>query len=79
MTATRVPFKPPTAWRGIVLQEERPVPKGRLRGVVAAVAPVADAAKINWKQVEGETITVAVIPASYFETVSYTHLTLPTN
>ena len=25
------------------------------------------AAKINWKQVEGETITVAVIPASYFE------------
>jgi len=24
-------------------------------------------AKINWKQVEGETITVAVIPASYFE------------
>ena len=25
------------------------------------------AAKINWKQVEGETITVMVIPASYFE------------
>ena len=25
------------------------------------------AAKINWKQVEGESITVAVIPASYFE------------
>ncbi|HEY2189482.1 MAG TPA: sugar ABC transporter substrate-binding protein [Caldimonas sp.] len=25
------------------------------------------AAKINWKQAEGETITVAVIPASYFE------------
>ena len=25
------------------------------------------AAKINWKQTEGETITVAVIPASYFE------------
>ncbi|MEP7283910.1 MAG: hypothetical protein ABI696_18170, partial [Rubrivivax sp.] len=24
------------------------------------------AAKINWKQAEGETITVAVIPASYF-------------
>src|SRR3954464_12341666 len=24
-------------------------------------------AKINWKQAEGETITVAVIPASYFE------------
>ncbi len=24
-------------------------------------------AKINWKQVEGESITVAVIPASYFE------------
>jgi multiple sugar transport system substrate-binding protein len=25
------------------------------------------AAKINWKQAEGETITIAVIPASYFE------------
>ena len=25
------------------------------------------AAKINWKQAEGESITVAVIPASYFE------------
>ncbi len=25
------------------------------------------AAKINWKQVEGESISVAVIPASYFE------------
>ena len=25
------------------------------------------AAKINWKQVEGETITAMVIPASYFE------------
>ena len=25
------------------------------------------AAKINWRQAEGETITVAVIPASYFD------------
>src|SRR3954465_5925033 len=25
------------------------------------------AAKLNWRQTEGETITVAVIPASYFE------------
>ena len=43
----------------------------------AAVAPAAFAqaddlapyrsAKINWKQAEGESITVAVIPASYFE------------
>jgi ABC-type glycerol-3-phosphate transport system substrate-binding protein len=46
-------------------------------GLLAATAPhllaQADelapyrAAKINWKQVEGETITVAVIPASYFD------------
>ena len=46
-------------------------------GTIAAVAPHAlaqaddlapyRAAKINWKQAEGESITVAVIPASYFE------------
>jgi len=46
-------------------------------GTLAAVAPHALAqaddlapyrtAKINWKQAEGESITVAVIPASYFE------------
>jgi ABC-type glycerol-3-phosphate transport system substrate-binding protein len=38
----------------------------------AALAQTADlapyqAAKVNWKQAEGEQITVAVIPASYFE------------
>src|ERR687897_605820 len=38
----------------------------------AAMAQTADlapyqAAKVNWKQAEGEQITVAVIPASYFE------------
>jgi multiple sugar transport system substrate-binding protein len=32
----------------------------------ADLAPYASA-RINWKQAEGETITVAVIPASYFE------------
>ena len=46
-------------------------------GTLAAVAPHALAqaddlapyrsAKINWKQAEGESLTVAVIPASYFE------------
>ena len=46
-------------------------------GVVAAVSPHAlaqaddlapyRAAKINWRQVEGEQISAAVIPASYFE------------
>ncbi len=35
-------------------------------GQGADLAPYT-AAKINWKQAEGETITVAVIPASYFE------------
>ena len=43
---------------------------GPLAGPAAAqtdeLAPY-QAAKINWKQAEGETITVAVIPASYFE------------
>src|SRR5918994_3095738 len=38
----------------------------------AAMAQTADlapykAAKVDWRQAEGETITVAVIPASYFE------------
>src|ERR687897_14855 len=38
----------------------------------AAMAQTADlapyqAAKVNWKQAEGEQITVAVVPASYFE------------
>ena len=32
----------------------------------ADIAPYANA-KINWRQAEGESITVAVIPASYFE------------
>lgn len=42
-------------------------------GLLGKAAAQADdlaaysAAKINWKQVEGEQITVAVIPASYFE------------
>lgn len=46
-------------------------------GAVAAVAPQAfaqaddlapyRAAKVNWRQAEGEQISVAVIPASYFE------------
>ena len=31
------------------------------------------AAKINWQQAEGETITVAVIPASYFENLISLH------
>src|SRR6185295_16880566 len=40
---------------------------GRARAQAGAdLAPYA-AAKINWKQAEGETITVMVIPASYFE------------
>jgi ABC-type glycerol-3-phosphate transport system substrate-binding protein len=64
----------PTGRRTILKQ-------GAALGAVAALGPAlvgpalaqADdlapyrAAKINWKQVEGETITVAVIPASYFE------------
>lgn len=53
--------------------------QGAALGVAGALGPVgvalaqADdlapykAAKINWRQVEGETISVAVIPASYFE------------
>jgi ABC-type glycerol-3-phosphate transport system substrate-binding protein len=46
-------------------------------GALAAVAPVAlaqaddlaayRAAKLNWRQAEGEQLTVAVIPAGYFE------------
>ena len=46
---------------------------GRARPRSRAACAQADdlapytAAKINWKQAEGETITVAVIPASYFE------------
>ena len=45
---------------------------GTLAPLGAAFAQADDlapyrAAKINWKQAEGETITVAVIPASYFE------------
>src|ERR1700712_1301380 len=39
---------------------------GAARAQADELAPY-HAAKINWKQVEGETITVAVIPASYFE------------
>ncbi|HEY2561426.1 MAG TPA: sugar ABC transporter substrate-binding protein [Caldimonas sp.] len=39
---------------------------GRAAGQADELAPYR-AAKINWKQAEGETITVAVIPASYFE------------
>jgi ABC-type glycerol-3-phosphate transport system substrate-binding protein len=64
----------PTGRRTILKQ-------GAALGAVAALGPAlvgpalaqADdlapyrAAKINWKQVEGETITAAVIPASYFE------------
>ena len=45
---------------------------GALGPVGVALAQADDlapykAAKINWRQVEGETISVAVIPASYFE------------
>src|SRR4051812_2208227 len=48
-------------------------------GATSAIGPIGHAfaqaddlaayrsAKINWKQAEGETITVAVIPASYFD------------
>ena len=39
---------------------------GAARAQADDLAPYR-AAKINWKQAEGETITVAVIPASYFE------------
>ena len=54
--------------------------QGAALGAAAALGPVAGsvlaqaddlapyrAARINWKQAEGETITIAVIPASYFE------------
>ena len=54
--------------------------RGAAIGAAAAAAPWSGSAlaqaddlapyrsaKINWKQAEGETITVAVIPASYFE------------
>jgi len=54
--------------------------QGAALGAAASLGPLAGsvfaqpddlvpyrAAKINWKQAEGETITVAVIPASYFE------------
>src|SRR5437763_9872100 len=52
---------------------------GAALGALAAVGPFGQAlaqgddlaayrsAKINWKQAEGETLTVAVIPASYFD------------
>ena len=43
-----------------------PVGLGAARAQADDLAPYR-AAKINWKQVEGETITVMVIPASYFE------------
>ncbi len=43
-----------------------PVLSGGAYAQVDELAPYK-AAKINWKQVEGETLTVAVIPASYFE------------
>ena len=40
-----------------------------LNGALAQEADLAPykAAKIDWQQAEGETITVAVIPASYFD------------
>ena len=53
--------------------------QGAALGALAALGPVGPAlaqgdelaayrsAKIDWQQAEGETITVAVIPASYFE------------
>ena len=43
-----------------------PAALGRAFAQADDLAPYR-AAKINWKQAEGETITVAVIPASYFE------------
>jgi multiple sugar transport system substrate-binding protein len=43
-----------------------PIWSGLARAQADDLAPYR-AAKINWKQAEGETITVAVIPASYFE------------
>ena len=43
-----------------------PVGLGSARAQADELAPYK-AAKVNWKQVEGETITVMVIPASYFE------------
>jgi multiple sugar transport system substrate-binding protein len=43
-----------------------PLMSGLARAQADDLAPYR-AAKINWKQAEGETITVAVIPASYFE------------
>lgn len=65
------PTRPPHPTRRAVLQQT-----GSL-GALALASPTllaqADdlapyrSAKINWRQVEGEQITVAVIPASYFE------------
>ena len=43
-----------------------PVGLGSARAQTDELAPYK-AAKVNWKQLEGETITVMVIPASYFE------------
>ena len=44
-----------------------------LRQAAAQDADLAPykSAKIDWKQTSGETITVAVIPASYFENLIY--------
>lgn len=65
--------------RGAQPGRRRLLKQGAALGVAGALGPVgvalaqADdlapykAAKINWRQVEGETISVAVIPASYFE------------
>jgi multiple sugar transport system substrate-binding protein len=45
------------------------VTPGLLNAALAQTADLApyQSAKVNWKQAEGEQITVAVIPASYFE------------
>ena len=42
------------------------IPRSSARAAEVQLGPY-QAAKINWKQAEGETITVAVIPASYFD------------
>ncbi|MEO8836831.1 MAG: sugar ABC transporter substrate-binding protein [Caldimonas sp.] len=62
------------------IDRRRLLQQGAAIGAATALGPLAGAAafaqddlapyhaaKINWKQAEGESITVAVIPASYFE------------
>ena len=69
---------PPTAARRIPAGARSALPRRRLAGAAASAVAAArwrrattsrrtSSAKINWRQAEGESITVAVIPASYFD------------